>query len=206
MPWSVRAYVLGMLLMLSGLTGCGPKHPPAVVPDAIDPVAARKAMELYDTNHDGFLDAKELDQVPGLKAAIKEVNTNHDGKISEQELAARIKGWTDLQIGRMPVVCRVTHQGKALAGATVVFVPESFLGGTLQSGSGTTNAAGSANISSPYAADASVKGLSPGFYRVQITKAGEKIPAKYNSETIFGAEVGCQSAMELRGLYFDLQY
>ena len=48
-------------------------------------------MELYDTNHDGFLDAKELEKVPGLKAAIKQVDTNHDGKISEQEIAERIK-------------------------------------------------------------------------------------------------------------------
>ena len=80
--------------------------------------------------------------MPGLKAAIKQLDTNHDGKISEQEIADRIKSWADSQIGRMQVTCRVTHNGKPLAGAKVVFVPEKFLGGTIQSGSGTTSAIG----------------------------------------------------------------
>ena len=195
MPCIVRACVLVMLLTFSGLMGCGNSVPPRVVPDLPDASAASKAMELYDTNHDGFLDAKELEKVPGLKAAIKQVDTNHDGKISEQEIADRIKSWADSQIGRMPVVCRVTHNGKPLAGAKVVFVPEKFLGGTIQPGSGTTSATGYANISCPYAADPSVKGLSPGFYRVEITKDGEKIPAKYNTETTLGAEAagGCEA-------------
>ena len=109
------------------------------------------------------------------------------------------------KIGRLPVRCRVTHDGKPLADAKVVFVPEKFLGGTLQPGSGTTTAAGYADISCPYAADSSVRGLSPGFYRVEITKEGEKIPAKYNTETTLGAEVS--SGFEAKsGLSFQLQY
>ena len=105
----------------------------------------------------------------------------------------------------MPVTCRVTHNGKPLAGAKVVFVPEKFLGGTLQSGSGTTSRSGFCHDLRPYAADPSVKGLSPGFYRVEITKDGEKIPAKYNSETTLGAEVAVVRRRR-DGLNFDLQY
>ena len=103
-------------------------------------------MELYDANHDGFLDAKELEQVPGLKAAIKQIDANHDGKITEQEIADRIKFWTDSRMGRMSVKCRVLHNGKPLVGAKVVFVPEKFLGGTLQPGSGTSATMGFAQI------------------------------------------------------------
>ncbi len=205
MPDFMRACVCGGLLMFSGLVGCGNSVPPRVLPDRPDASAASKAMELYDTNHDGFLDAKELDQVPGLKAAIERVDTDHDGKISEQEIADRIKSWADSQAGRIPVSCRVTHNGKPLAGAKVVFVPEMFLGGTLQSGSGTTSEAGFANISCPYSADSSVQGLSPGFYRVEISKDGERIPAKYNTETTLGAEA--VSGFEAKsGLSFELQY
>ncbi len=180
---SLRTNVVGGLLIFSGLMGCGNSLPPRVLPEKPDPSAASKAMELYDTNRDGFLDAKELEGVPGLKAALKRVDTNHDGKISQQEIADRIKYWADSCAGRSPVRCRVTHNGKPLAGAKVVFVPEKFLGGTIQSGSGPTDQSGHANISCPYAADPTVQGLSPGFYRVEITKEGEKIPAKYNSET-----------------------
>jgi len=192
--------------MFSGLIGCGSSTKPAVVPDLPDASAANKAMELYDSNHDGFLDAKELDQVPGLKAAIKQVDTDHDGKISQQEIAGRIKSWAESKIGRMRVTCQVTHNGNPLAGAKVAFVPEKFLGGGLQSGSGTTSAAGSARISAPYAADPAIQGLSPGFYRVEITKEGENIPAKYNTETTLGAEVANGSESQQTGLKFDLQY
>ena len=34
-----------------------------------------------------------------------------------------------------------------------------------------------------------VQGVPPGFYRVEITKAGEQIPAKYNTATTLGGEV-----------------
>ena len=44
--------------------GCGNSVPPRVLPDLPDASAASKAMELYDTNHDGFLDAKELEKCP----------------------------------------------------------------------------------------------------------------------------------------------
>ena len=101
----------------------------------------------------------------------------------------------------LPVVCRVTHNGQPLAGAKVVFVPEKFLGGALQSGTGITSKAGFANVTSPHAADPSLEGLSPGFYRVEITKEGEKIPAKYNTETTLGREIPGHE-----GFYFDLQY
>lgn len=205
MLYFLRAYALGMLLILSGLIGCGNSVPPRVVPDLPDASAPSKALELYDTNHDGLLDAKELEQAPGLKAALKQVDTNNDGKISEQEIAARIQAWAELRNGRIQTNCLVLHNGKPLAGAKVLFVPEKFLGGTIQPGSGTTTVSGFANVSAPYAADPSVQGLAPGFYRVEITKEGEKIPAKYNTETTLGAEVA--GGWDARnGLSFDLQY
>ena len=205
MSFSARASAVGGLLMFMGVLGCGNSVPPRVLPDPPDASAAAKAMELYDTNRDGFLDAKELEKVPGLKAALKQLDTNHDGKISEQEIADRIQFWADSHAGRVPVRCMVTHNGKPLANAKVVFAPEKFLGGALQAGSGTTAESGYASISCDYAADPSVQGLSPGFYRVEITKDGEKIPAKYNAETTLGAEasIGRDSS---GGLNFELQY
>lgn len=197
----VRIYALGMLLVFSGLSGCGSSGPPRIVPDLPDASAADKAMELYDTNRDGFLDAKELEKAPGLKAALKQ----KDGKISKEEIAERIKGWADSHFGRVRVPCRVTHNGIPLGGAKVTFVPETFLGGTLQPGSGTTSVTGDVNVSCASGADSPVPGLSLGFYRVEITKAGENIPAKYNTETTLGAEV--TGGYEARnGLKFELEY
>ncbi len=206
MPSSVRIYVFGGLLMFPGLVGCGNSSPSAVLPDLPDASAASKAMELYDTNHDGFLDAQELEKAPGLKVAIKQVDTNHDGKISEQEIADRIQSWADSKLGRTRVLCRVTRKGKPLTGAKVVFAPEPFLGGTFQPGSGTTDVRGSALISSPYPQDPAVKGMPPGFYRVEVTKDGESIPAKYNRETCLGVEIAHGSEGLENGIIFDLDY
>jgi hypothetical protein len=161
-------------------------------------------MELYDTNKDGFLDESELDKVPGLKAALKQVDTNGDGKISAAEIDARIATWKASKIGRMGISCRVRNNGKPLAGATVTFVPESFLGGNLRSASGTTDAHGVCALKET-GGDGS-PGLSPGFYRVQITKSGEEIPAKYNAETTIGQEVARDAAGNEGAIRLDLNY
>ena len=65
---------------------------------------------------------------------------------------------------------------------------------------------GIATINSPYPDDPKVGGLSPGFYRVLITKDGEKIPAKYNTETTLGAEAANGSQADQHGMKFDLEY
>ena len=71
-------WAVGVAMLL--LAGCSGK-PSRVHPDAIAGDAPQKAMDLYDTDQDGFIDGAELDKVPGLKAALKQVDTNGDGKI-----------------------------------------------------------------------------------------------------------------------------
>ena len=173
--------------------GCGNSGPPPVVPDLPDASAASKAMELYDTNHDGFLDAKELEKAPGLKAAIKQVDTNHDGKISEQEIADRIKSWADSQIGRMPVALPRDAQRQAAGGREGGLRAGEVPGRHASVRLGNHRRNGLAISPAPMPADPTVQGLSPGFYRVEITKDGENIPAKYNTETTLGAEVASGS-------------
>jgi hypothetical protein len=185
------------------LSGCSVGAPPRVYPDKPDPRSGERAVELYDANKDGFLDAKELEKVPGLKAALHEVDRDKDGKISAAEISARIKSWADSKLGRMGVSCIVTHNGKSLVGATVKFVPEKFLGDQLKTAEGTTDTYGMARMSSA----AGQRGICPGFYRVEITKNGESIPAKYNTETRLGQEVADDAAGLNNGVTkIDLTY
>jgi hypothetical protein len=192
-------------LAIIAVAGCGGGESARLVPQSIAADAPQKAMDLYDANHDGFLDDSELEKVPGLAAAKKEVDTNHDGKISVDEIAARINAWRESKLGRNVLTCVVTRHHKPLPGATVTLTPEGFLGDQLTSGSGITDATGRAFI----AATANPPGLSPGFYRVQITKEGENIPAKYNTETVLGQEVARDAAglnSDEGGPHFDLDY
>ncbi len=201
----ISPFSLLVLLVILASAGCGNRGPAPLLPQAIATDAAQKAMALCDANHDGFLDEKELERVPGLAAARHEVDTNHDGKISADEIAARIASWRESKVGRMVLTCVITRKGKPLVGATVTLTPESFLGDQLTPGRGVTDARGRAFI----AATANPPGLSPGFYRVHVTEPGENVPAKYNTETVLGQEVAAEAASinsDAGGPTFDLEY
>ncbi len=190
-------------LLASALGGCG-SGPSRVQPLEIASDSAQKAMELYDANKDGFLDKDELDKVPRLKAALKQVDANGDGKITAEEIDARIAAWKESKVGRMTVRCRVRNRGKPVAGATVTFVPESFLGNGLRSASGTTGRSGVCGLQE--VSGEGRPGVSPGFYRIEITKSGEKIPAKYNTATTLGQEVARDAAGTEGDIAIDLNY
>ena len=133
-------------------------------------------------------------------------------KISAEDIDARIREWQAAGTGRVSVPCHVIHAKKGskpepLAGAEVKFVPESFLGSALATGAGTTDKSGNAMISQPSrGGDDPATGMGPGFYRVEITK-GSEIPAKYNTETVLGAEVAGDAVWQsMGGLTFELDY
>ncbi len=116
----------------------------------------------------------------------------------------RIQAWADSKLGRKIVTCIVTHNGKPLVGATVKFVPESFLGSELKTAEGTANAHGAARLKVPGSPN---PGVSPGFYRVEITNEGERIPARFNTETQLGQEVAVDATGLPNGVAtIDLKY
>ncbi len=187
---SSAAWPVFAVLLLGALAGCGNHLPPRVLPDSVDPDAPNKALQLYDTNHDGAISGAELDNAPGLKAALPFMDENKTGKITAEDIAKRIAFWKETENGRVYFLCTVHHKNEPLVGATVRFVPEKFLGEGLQAGTGTTNKYGAVPVIKSHSeAAAAINGLSPGMYRVEITKAGEAIPAKYNTATTLGVLV-----------------
>ncbi len=63
------------------------------------------------------------------------------------------------------------------------------MGKELKTATGTTDKDGQAMMSIPLNGTGNPPGVAPGFYSVEITKPGEDIPAKYNSQTIYGLEI-----------------
>ena len=131
-------------------------------------------------------------------------------KITAEEIDARIREWKARGTGRVIVVCRVVRRDggskEPIDGAEVKFVPEDFLGPGLTTGSGTTDGGGTARISQPSrGAGDPARGISPGFYRVEITK-GDEIPAKYNTATVLGQEVAADALGITSPLVFELEY
>jgi hypothetical protein len=171
-------------------------------------MAAAEAMRLFDKDGDGKLSGEELDKCPGLKAAINEVAPNGNGEITAADIMARIKAWQDSKLAIMSVACVVRHNGKPLVGAVVRFVPEKFLGNDIKPGTGKTDKTGIALLSIPAVGPRPWSGMAPGFYRVEITKDGDEIPAQYNSETTLGHEIArdADGIQNMRGIKFDLKY
>ena len=197
-----------LLLLLSGCSG----RPSRVKPPNIDPdKAGQMAIAQYDADADGVLSAEELDQCPGLKRAIAIYDINRDLSLSADEIAKRIRSWQDSKVGLMSMGCTVRLNGSPLEGATVKFIPESYLGEAVKPASGTTDEFGRATIA---VADADLPdneqglvGARVGVYKVQVTHPDRSIPTKYNTETTLGQEVA-QDNPDVMGMsvVFDLQF
>jgi hypothetical protein len=177
-------------------------------PPPIDAKKAGKlALEEFDADKDGKISGEEFDKVPSLKSNLKRLDADGDGAVTAEEITERIKFWQDvLRVGRMAVHCTVLHNGEPLSGAEVKFVPEKFLGKYMKVAKGTTGPNGLCRLSIPLEGPDDPPGLPPGFYRVEITKPGEKIPAKYNTATTLGVDCLVDNEAVIRGIRFDLKY
>jgi hypothetical protein len=195
--------VLGLLLLTTGCTDTRvTQSAPSIDPD----VAGKAALTQYDTNHNGKIDGSELDKCPALKASMSRLDTNHDNAISAEEIAERIKFWRDSDSGRRTIRITILHNGAPLTDADVKIVPEKFLGPNAKTATGKTTAGGSLSASDGLEGKDYVAGFGPGFYRVEITKPGEKIPAKYNTDTILGLNNSIDSDQLFKGAVFNLEY
>jgi hypothetical protein len=195
--------VLGLVFF----TGCSPK-PKSYAPQ-VDPEAAGKAaLEQYDANHDGKISGAELDKATSIKSNLEKIDIDHDGAVTAQEIAERIRFWqTDKNYGsRTPLRCTVFHNQQPLAGALVKLVPEKFLGAGLETVQGKTGEDGKVILSIPPKDPQDVAGVGPGFYRVEITKPGENIPAQYNTQTVLGLDTTMDNPALYMGAKFDLKY
>jgi hypothetical protein len=204
---SVRlAMVCVLAVGLFVATGCQRTPARLYPPDINASAAGTQAMETYDADKNGTLSGAELDKCPALKSAMARIDTTGEGSITAAKITARIQAWQKSKLARIPVTCSVLHNGKPLADADVKLVPEKFLGPNMQTASGHTDKNGVVMPSVPTTGREDPPGAAPGFYRVEITKAGESIPAKYNTETTLGVEVASGVAELREGLRCDLKY
>jgi hypothetical protein len=181
------------LLALTLLTQSGClNQPKRITAPSIDAEAAgQEAIKLYDANKDNKISGAELDKVPCLIPTLAIIKSTKEKGVTAADITARIKAWQQTRIGRMgSVIVSVTRNGKPLVGAEVKFVPEKFMGDNLPICTSTspTGPDGKTEISEPIG-PGDPKGVPPGYYRVEITMPDGSVPAKYNTQTIYGEEI-----------------
>jgi hypothetical protein len=166
------------------MVGCG--GPAVTVPKYDAERITAAAFELYDKNKDGKLDAEELKACPALAEALANIDKNKDKCIDVAELRERVEGIAKSKTGLVGVRLRIKYGGRPLGGATVNLVPEKFMGDAVKPANGVSDAGGSVTFQ---IAGTLLQGVSEGYYRVQIESPTEKLPAKYNSDTMLGKEI-----------------
>jgi hypothetical protein len=177
---------LGMCI----LSGCLGSPAPPQMP-SFDPAgSAAAALEQYDANQDGKLDAGDLAKSPALASSLAELDTNGDKALDTGEIAARIQNYAEGGVARKMFTAQLLLDGRPLDAAEVKFIPEKFMLGAVIEGTGTSNDTGGVTMSSP---GADPPGIGVGFYRVEVSKKDtsgkETLPAKFNTETTLGIEV-----------------
>jgi hypothetical protein len=198
---------LAASVALGILCGNGCSNTPAPPPrQKLDPQAAAKAaMAAYDADHNGVLDAKELEKSPPLQVALKNMGGDAAGGLKEAAIAARMSNWLKSSAIIMNLPISVTLDGSPLDGATVTFDPEPFLGSGYTACSGVTDKAGTVYLKGPLE---KFSGIYVGLYRVRISKklnGQETIPARYNTETTLGYEMAGDMKRATAMPAFDLQ-
>lgn len=182
--------VSAIMALLLGVAGCSGR-PGRVAAPTIPDDAGEQAVAKYDANGNGAIDGDELLKVPALKATLKRVDKSGDGKVTADEINERVAAWRKAGAGIMRVGVYVTRDGRPLSGAVVKLVPESFLGAAVKTAQTTTRSNGGGFLE--ISRDPAEAGVQLGFYRVEVTQPGpdgqEQLPARFNVETEYGAEV-----------------
>jgi hypothetical protein len=183
-------WAIGVTLLAVGCSS----RPGAIRPPSVNPSrAARAAIEQYDRDGDGLLSEAEWSASPELSAVAENYDTSADRVLSADEIEDGIRIWQEGPVGARAVLFRVTMGGRPLSGATVRLVPAEFLGDSVKGAAGETNQSGAGNLSMapedrPRNAP-NVALVQPGLYRVEITHPSNKIPEKYNANTVLGIEI-----------------
>lgn len=178
------------LAAIAVIAGCS-RSPARFYPPKYDSkTLGEQAVAKLDANGDHLLDSKELAASPALSADLKKLDKNGDDQLSAEEIGAKVEEWTAGKLGAVSIVCSVTRGGPDASNIQVKFVPESYMGDVVKMGTGVTNSQGSTAITAEGEKRKST--MHCGYYRVEISSiqnGKETVPAKYNVNSVLGAEV-----------------
>jgi hypothetical protein len=193
----IRVFGAALALVFSlAFVGCGSPGVPTISfsPDG----AAREAMALYDTNKDGKLDAGELKKCTALAVALSELDKNGDKCIDADEIAARISFYATSGTSLRGERAFVVRSGRPINGVTVTLEPEPFMLGAIKPAMAVSDESGDVKLRTQ---DMPYDGVQIGFFKITASQKDangkELLPAKFNSATTLGVEIGPHNRVNL---------
>lgn len=201
---------VGLCLFVSAMIiGCSGRPGRISTPGVNASDAAQEALQLYDKNSDGQLNAEELVASPPLLNALSAYDADKNDSLSQAELVAGMESWSQRGIGAMSLPFTVRLDGRPLEGAQVKLVPAPFMGGSIQPASGVADNLGAgsleiANENRPSGFPKNLPVMQPGLYLVEITHPTTPVPEVYNTSTTLGLEAGL-AGQNPSGVTWDLQ-
>lgn len=201
---------IGLCLLLGIMfAGCSGRPGRISTPGVNPSNAAQEALELYDKDSDGQINAEELAASPPLLNALAAYDADKNGSLSQDELVTGMESWSQRGIGAMSLPFTVRLDGRPLEGAQVKLVPAPFMGGSIQPASGVADNLGAgsleiANENRPSGFPKNLPVMQPGLYLVEIKHPTISIPEVYNTSTTLGLEAGL-AGQNPSGVTWDLQ-
>ncbi len=179
------------------MAGCGPT--PVAIPKFDPDAIAARAMEMYDKNKDGRLDAAELERCPALKHALKQIDPEKLD-LTEEDLVKRLTIFQKSGVGIMGVRCTVMGGAGPVKDVTVTYVPEAFMADVIKPASGVSDEEGIVHLK---VAGEPVNGVNLGYYRIEASlkdaSGNETLPAEFNKDSKMGQEVA-----PLRSVFYQI--
>jgi hypothetical protein len=182
-----KCLLVSVFLYFSLLFGCLGTQKALEIPSFDPGKGADGILAAIDKDADKSISVTEASASPGIQAGFARFDADGNKSISRDELQSRFTQLVNCGVAIMPVNCTVTFKSKPLAGATVKFIPEPFLGGAIVGAEGTTDASG---FTIPTVSDGTgTSGMQFGIYKVEITHPSIAIPEKYNTQTTLGCDI-----------------
>lgn len=182
-------------ITLAVVLGCD-SAPSRVEQVKIDPEGlAANFIQIGDKDRNGKLSTEELKSVPYVAVMAGSYDKNRDHDITAEEISKRLAAIVfDPRKAMSPGECIVLRKGTPLSGAQVKLIPAPGLEQSLPNAMGKTGKDGIARLKMgdehrPENVPHVVGLIRPGLYRVEVTHPSTPIPARFNTETILGAEV-----------------
>lgn len=156
------------------LVGCG--ETPVPMKSLAPSASSQKAIETYDTNGDGHLDAAECS--PAMAVLLETGDTDKDGKLNLAEIKERLQFHDDRRVGLISTSLYLKSARSNLNGIKIRLVPDPIFTG-IPAATGVSDENGHVVFQSQ---GESIPGVCPGLYSIVLGENDDKRTLKRGIE------------------------